>query len=217
MTTTHIERPTRRASGLRARNAAWPGIAFPVLFLASVMASNPPKDNASNAKWIANYTGHSEQARHLTTGILLVLAGLCLAAFLTALWHRVRAVNPAISSLPLVAAAAAAAGISAGGVVMAYISGSELIGAHPLPSPDLLRMSNDLGFALVSVAGMLAAAVAVAALTVQGRSAGVFGRKTAVLGIVTAVALLAALAFVPVLVLLIWSVVVAVQWLRAAA
>src|SRR6185437_10069988 len=145
--------PTRLAetptSFLRSEHRdAWTGIAFPVLFIASVAASNPPADNATDVKWIANYTGTSEQARHLTTGVLLVLAGLSLAAFLTAMWRRIREVTPSISPLPLVAAAASAACMAAGGVVMAFVSGGELFGKYRLPSADVLRLSNDLGFAL---------------------------------------------------------------------
>jgi hypothetical protein len=202
------------ATTRRTPREAWTGIAFPVLFAAGVLVSSPPADDASNAKWLTNYTGHSEQARHLATGLLLVLAGLSLAAFLTALWRRIRVGRPDTSAFPLVAAAVSGACISAGGVVMGYVSGGELIGKYPLPSADLLRLSNDLGFALVGVAGMLATAAAVAVLSAQGRAAGLFGRKTYVLGIVTSVALLAALAFIPIIVLLLWSLVVAVQWLR---
>lgn len=194
---------------------AWTGVAFPLLFLAGVLVSNPPADSASNAKWIADYTGRSEQARHLATGVLLVLAGLCLAAFLTALWRRIRDVAPAISPLPLVAAATSAACIAAGGVVMAFVSGGELLGKYPLPSPDVLRLSNDLGFALVAVGGMLAASLAVLCLSHQGRASGVIGRKTYAFGVLVSVVLLGAVAFVPVFALLIWSVVVAVQWMRS--
>ncbi|HLY33784.1 MAG TPA: hypothetical protein VKQ07_04570 [Jatrophihabitantaceae bacterium] len=193
---------------------AWTGIAFPVLFLASVAVSNPPADNASNAKWIANYTGSSEQARHLATGVLLVLAGLCLASFLTALWRRIRDITPSISPLPLVASAASASCIAAGGVVMAFVSGGELFGKYPLPSADVLRLSNDLGFALVAVAGMLAAALAVVCLSVQGNAAGVFGRRTRIFGIVVSVVLLAGVAFAPVFALLIWTTLMAIRLLR---
>ena len=198
----------------RSPREAWTGLAFPVLFLASVAISNPPADNASNARWIANYTGSSEQARHLMTGLLLVLAGLCLAAFFTALWRRIREVTPSLSPLPLVAAASSAACIAAGGVVMAFVSGGELLGKYPLPSAQVLRLSNDLGFALVGVAGMLAASLAVACLSVQANAAGVIGRKTYVFGVVVAVALLFGMLFVPVIALVVWAPLVAIQWMR---
>jgi hypothetical protein len=212
--TQSVEHRAVSTASRRSPREAWTGIAFPVLFLASVAVSNPPADNASNAKWIANYTGSSEQARHLATGVLLVLAGLCLASFLTALWRRIRDITPSISPLPLVASAASASCIAAGGVVMAFVSGGELFGKYPLPSADVLRLSNDLGFALVAVAGMLAAALAVVCLSVQGNAAGVFGRRTRIFGIVVSVVLLAGVAFVPVFALLIWTTLMAIRLLR---
>jgi hypothetical protein len=199
-----------------ARWEPWSGIAFPVLFLTSIAVSSPPADNASDVTWVANYTGHAEQARHLATGVLLVLAGLSLAAFLTAVSRRVELTAPSrtFSPLPRVAAATAAAGIAVGGVVMAAVSGGELIGSYPLPGADVLRLSNDLGFALVSVAGMLSAALAIAVLSVQGRAAGLFGRRSAIFGLVVAVLLVGALAFVPILGALLWSLITAVRLIR---
>jgi hypothetical protein len=199
----------------RTNREAWTGIAFPVLFLASIVVSNPPADNVPDAQWTANYATPSEQARHLATGILLVLAGVTLAAFFVCVWRRIRSNVPQLSPLPLVAAATSAACMCAGGVVMAAVSGGELIGKYPLPGADVLRLTNDLGFALVGVAGMVPAALAVACLSVQGKAGGVLGRRTFVLGIVVAIALLGAIAFIPVLALLIWTVVVAIQLLRA--
>lgn len=201
----------------KAPPEAWTGIGFAVLFVASVVVSNPPADNASNATWIANYTGTAEQVRHLATGILLVLAGLCFAAFVTALWRRIQAASPSIGPLPLVTVAAAAGCMAAGGVVQAFVSGSELVGRYPLPGADILRLGNDLGFALVGVAGMLAAAVTVGCVSLQGRRAGLIGHKTHVFGMIVAVTLVFGVVFVPILLLLVWSLVIAIQWMRASS
>ncbi len=192
------------------------GIAFVPLFIASVVVSSPPADSASGKDWIASYTGASNQFTHFATGILLVLAALSLTSFLSALWQRIAdAQRPtSLSPVGLVAAGVAGAGIAAGGVVMAVISGGEVMGSYPLPSVDVLRLTNDLGFALVSVAGMLAASLSVVCLSVQGRAAGVFGRTTFIFGIVTAVLLLAALAFLPIIFLLVWVLVVSIGWIR---
>ncbi|MGH3493936.1 MAG: hypothetical protein ACRDQ1_11965 [Sciscionella sp.] len=193
------------------------GIAYIVFFAASVLVSNPPADNASDQAWIARYSGHSEQVRHLATALLLLLAGLALMSFLVGLWRRIGEVHPAgpPSRLPIAAASAAAALMGAGGMVMGYISGGELLGHYPLPSVDLLRMSNDLGFALAGVAGSWAAGVAVATLSVQGHAAGVFGTKMRAAGIVTAVALLLSMLFVPILALLAWVLAASISWIRS--
>lgn len=195
------------------------GIAYVVFFVASLMASNPPADNASDRTWTARYTGRSEQAGHLATAFLLLLAGLALMTFLVALWRRIAEVHPAESPsrLPIAAAGAAAALMGAGGMVMGYISGGEIVSSYPLPSADLLRMSNDLGFALAGVGGSWAAAVAVAVLSVQGHAAGVFGTKMRAAGLITALLLLLAMFFAPILALLAWVLAAAITWIRRPA
>ncbi len=192
------------------------GIAYVVFFVASLLVSNPPADNASDRTWTARYTGRSEQARHLATAFLLLLAGLALMTFLVALWRRFDEAHPAASPsrLPIAAAATAAALMGAGGMVMGYISGGEIMGTYPLPSADLLRMSNDLGFALAGVAGSWAAAVAVATLSVQGHTAGVFGTKMRAAGLITALLLLLSMLFAPILALLAWVLAAAITWIR---
>ena len=192
------------------------GIAYVVFFVASTMVSNPPADNASDRTWVARYTGHSEQAGHLATAFLLLLAGLALMTFLVALWRRMADVRPdePLSRLPVAAAGATAALMGAGGMVMGYISGGELIGRYPLPGADLLRMSNDLGFALAGVAGSWAAALAVVTLSIQGHSVGIFGTKMRAAGIITALLLLFSIIFAPILALLAWVLVAAISWIR---
>lgn len=203
-------------SGSARRWEPYAGVAYVVFFLGSVVVSGPPADNASNEKWIANYTGHARQVGHLATGVLLALAGLALMTFLVALWRRIADADPTASPsrLPIAAAAAVAALMGAGGQVMAYISGGEIIGHYPLPNVDMLRMSNDLGFALAGVGGSWAAAVAVATLSVQGHTAGVFGRRTRAFGVVTAIVLILSPLFFPVVVLLAWTLTVAITWIR---
>ena len=81
------------SSSLR-RWEPYAGIAYVIFFVASLLVSNPPADNASDRTWIARYTGHSEQAGHLATAFLLLLAGLALMTFLVALWRRIAEVHP---------------------------------------------------------------------------------------------------------------------------
>lgn len=105
--------------------------------------------------------------------------------------------------------------MAAGGVVM----GATFIAVNnsEAPNPDILRLGNGLGFALVGIAGMLAALLSVACLSAQARAAGLFGRRVTVFGAVTAVAVLAAFAFVPIVVLLAWTAAVVVVLRRSDA
>jgi hypothetical protein len=217
MTMTRTEPPSalaRRHS--TSRWEALSGLAFVAFFVGSLAASSPPADNAPDSSWIASYTGQAHQAGHLASGLLLVLAGLSLLAFLTGIWRRMATVGKttSLSPLPIVAAAVSASCIAAGGIVMGVISGGELMGSYPLPGADVLRLTNDLGFALAGVAGMIAAGFTVACLSVQGYRLGLIGPKTRIFGITVGIVLLASIAFVPIIALLIWVVSMAIQSLR---
>jgi len=198
------------------RAAPLTGVAFAVLFLASVAVSTVPKNTAPDKAWVAAYATHGQQARHLATGLLLVLAGLSLVAFLTHLWNRVAAARQSerLSQLPVLAAGVAATCIAAGGIAMGASSGSAWLFSQPIPSPDLLRFSNDLGFGLAGGAGMLAAALSVASVSLQARAAGVFSPAMARFSLLVSVVLLGSLAFIPILALLVWVVVVAITLVR---
>lgn len=200
------------------RAAPLSGIAFVVFFVASVLVSMVPGDTASDKDWVAAYATHAKQVGHLTTGVLLVLAALSLVTFITHVWTSVAAAREAqvLSPLPVVAAGVSAACIAVGGVLMAGVSGSALIGSAPIPSADVLRLSNDVGFAMVSVAGMLAAALSIACLSVQAHSAEFFGRGMLRFSLAVAVLLLASVAFVPIIALLAWLIVVAVRLMRSS-
>jgi hypothetical protein len=200
------------------RVAPYSGIAFVVFFIASVVVSNVPKDTASDHAWLAAYATHAKQAGHLATGVLLVLAALSLMTLLTHLWTQVaEARDPrAASPLPVVAAGVSAACIAVGGVLMAVASGSALLGSQPIPGADVLRLGNDAGFAMVSVAGMLAAALSIGCLSVQARAAGIFGTRFTRFSVAVAIVLLASVAFLPIVALLVWLVAATVTLTRRA-
>jgi hypothetical protein len=208
--------PAAAPSNTALRWTPLSGIASAVFFIGGVLASSPPETNASNAKWIANYTA-SHNAGHIASGVFLALSGLTFMLFIVGLWQRISAVEASTgkmpSPLPMVAAGVTAACMSVGGVLMAAPS-AVVSGGGPVPNADLLRFCNSTGFGVVGVSGMLAAAVAVIAVSVQGRRANLFGQKLYVFGIVVAVILLAAVEFLPILILLIWLVVVAVVQIK---
>jgi hypothetical protein len=201
------------------RAAPLSGLAFIALFAASVVISNVPANTASDSAWVAAYATRGDQARHLATGICLVLAALSLATFLTHLWTRVVVARrpDAVNPLPVVAAGISAACIAAGGIMMAAASGSALIFSQPIPGASLLRLGNDLGFALVGVAGMPAAALSIACLSIQSRAAGTMTTRMMRFSLGVAVVLLGSLAFIPIIALLIWLLAVAVPLIRRPA
>jgi hypothetical protein len=200
-----------------ARLAPWTAIGFVVVFAAGIVASSPPDDSASDARWTANYATHGKQVGHLATGIALILSALLLLAFLTHLWTRIATARQPriVSPLPLVAAGLAAACIAVGGALMGVAAGDTLFSSSPVPAADILRLGNDLGFVLVGIPGMLATALSIAVLGVQGYAAGIFGARMRAFSLIVAVVLLASLEFLPIAALLVWLVVAAIVLLRA--
>jgi hypothetical protein len=83
-----------------------------------------------------------------------------------------------------------------------------------MPGADVLRLTNDLGFAMVGVGGMTAAALSIACLSMQARTVGLFGRRLLIFSLVVALVLLGSIAFVPIIALLIWLIVVTIVLLR---
>jgi hypothetical protein len=219
-TTAGTRTPAGVITGTRpaARWAPLTGIAFVVFFLAGVVASTVPSDHASAASWVAAYTGSGKQFSHEATGVLLVLAALSLMSFLAVMWSRIGRLRPGgdHSMVPLVSAGVAAACMSAGGALMGTAPGvtTSFAGSSAAGAATLVRFANDTGFVLVAVPAMLAAAVAVAGLSVQARRAGMFGLKMEVFGIAVAVILLASLKFLPIAALLIWLIVTAIVLIR---
>jgi hypothetical protein len=94
------------------------------------------------------------------------------------------------------------------------MGGAISVMSAPTPNADILRVCNDVGFIMVGIAGMLAASLSVVTITFQGRSTGQFGSRMTTFGIVVSVVLLAGAAFVPIVALLAWLVVVAITMLR---
>jgi hypothetical protein len=188
------------------------GIGFIVFFIGGVVSSSPPANSAPDSQWVASYTGSGNDWGHVLSGIFLILAGLCLMTFLTGMWQRISRSRPAGTSspLPLVAAGVAATLMALGGILMACIAGSELSGGYPVPSADLLRLSNGLGFLVTGIPGMAATALCVTVLAVQARRAGVFGPRMAVFSWIVAAVLLLSYLFVPIGALMIWIVAVIV-------
>ncbi len=192
------------------------GVAFVVFFVASVGISSPPAATDTDQAWLANYSGTTSLIEHFATGICLVLASISLMTFLSVIWMRIAAARrpEPLHPLPLVAAGAASACIAAGGVLMGGISASLLIGGGPEPGADVLRLANDMGFGMVALAGMLAVALSLVCLSFQARSVGLFGTKTFAFTLIVAIVLLAALAFIPILALFIWVLVMVVMLMR---
>ena len=206
---------TKSAPSRTSRWEHWPAPPSPCSSSAASSPAAPPADHASDASWIANYTGHGHQIQHTATGILLVLAALSLMTFLTTIWRRIASIRPDTSPLPLVAAGTASACIAAGGVLMASVSASELCGVLPAarrrrPPAGQRRRIRARG-ARRHVGRRSSPSPCCAS---RSRATGVLGSRLALFGQVAAGLLILSLLFVPIIPLLVWAAIVGITSLR---
>jgi hypothetical protein len=217
------QRPRDQAVTTGAVRGGWrrweplTGIAFAVLFVAGILITvNSPSDTDSNKVWTNYFSDRGHQALVVVSAYMVLIAGLCLLAFLTTLWTRIASARRphAISPLGLVAACVAAACIAVGAVVQASVSGAMIFGSTPEPGADTLRLVFNIMFPFIAVAGMIAASVSVATLSIQAYGAGLLGRALLVISLVVAVGLLASVLFIPMALLPIWALVMSVVLVR---
>ncbi len=192
------------------------GAAFVVLFLIGFLMTSTPDATASDQTWHAYFASSGNRAAVLVSGVHLVASALCLVAFLSCIWGRIaQSGGPSsISPLPLVAAGVAGAAIAIGAVTQAVVAGAMIFGSMPEPGADTLRLVVNAGFPFITVAGMTATALSIAALSVQARAAGLFGRGMLTAGLVAAFAGVLSVLFFPMAVVLAWALAATVVLVR---
>jgi hypothetical protein len=206
----------REAPARRTGPGAWLGIAFAVVLFAGFFIDDTPSSDASNAKWHDWYASSGHRAAMIVSAFLLAIAAVLLVSFLSTLWTRVAPVDErgARNPAPLALATLGAAGIATGGVVGAVVAGAMTFGDLPEPSPGILRFSDQIGYPILAVGGMLAVAAAIALLSVQAHRAGLFGRAMLVYGLIAAVGTALSFLFFPMLLTLIWFIAASVVLAR---
>ncbi len=209
---------TSAAQGERAgaRLTPWLGLGFAVLFVVAIFMENTPDADSSDAKWTAYFASSSHRTTVIIGAFLFVAAALCLAIFLSTLWSRVSLPGPdgARNPAALVVSALGATAIAIGGVQTGTIAGAMVFGSLKEPSAAILRFADQIGYPIITLAGMISVAVAIAILTVQGRRVGVFGQGMTVYGAIAAVATVFSFLFFPMLLTLIWFVAASIVLAR---
>jgi hypothetical protein len=149
----------------------------------------------------------------IVSAFLLVLAAVALVIFLALVVRQLRAARPdrdVTAQVVFGGGLVLAAAIAFGGIAMAQMSAAIEIGDIPIPSADVLRTAEQLGFGLLLVAGGLFAALTVAAVSFGARGTGLLPAWLVTTGYVVAVILLFSVMFIPLILLPLWAIAVAV-------
>ncbi|HEY2044286.1 MAG TPA: hypothetical protein VGH11_16545 [Jatrophihabitans sp.] len=207
MTTTGFETEQRRG-----RVGPWMGIAFVVLFVGGFLVFSGPNttsNGASNtAKWDAwwNVTNHRTMA--IIGAYLMVLGALAFVWFACSLQQRLR---DRVDGMMVVAFASLFAALAlTSALVRAAIPGGKAFGSLNVPGGNLPEQLDNIGMALLLVAGALAAGAFVAAACHAARRSVVFPAWLTISGYVVAVLQLAAALFFPFVLFPLWVLVASI-------
>lgn len=197
-----------------SRVGPWMGIAFVVLFVAGFLAFPTPSDAKDTAKWARWWTDSGHRAGAVIGAYLMVLGLLAFVWFMWGMNQRLRerggmmiTFGTLFVTLALVSA-----------LVHAAIPGGKLFGSTPVPAgADLARQFDNVGFAVLLVAGALAAGAFTATASYLARRDAILPGWLTIAGYVVAVLQLGAGLFFPFALFALWVLVVSIVLLRRSS
>lgn len=203
-----------------SRLAPFTGVLFVVLYVAAWMVMRTPSDTDSPSTAAAYYTDSNHRVMMIVSAYLFIAAAFTLLGFFVSLRGRLIGAeggDAPLTTLAFGSGAVAVALMIAGAMAAASVPGAVAFGSLDAPADgDLTRFIQQIGFGMILVGAMLAAAVAIAASSLVTLRTGALPAWTAWLGFVAAVVLLFAVVWLPQVALLIWVLAVGLA-LRAPA
>ena len=196
------------------RVGPWMGIAFAVLFVVGFLVFPTPTDEKDSAKWARWWTDSGHRAGAVIGAYLMVFALLAFVWFMWDLNRRLRDRGGMMITFGTVFVTLAL--VSA--LVRAAIPGGKLFGATPVPpGADFARQFDNVGFAVLLVAGALAAGAFTATASYLARRDAILPGWLTIAGYVVAVLMLAAGFFLPFVFFPLWVLVTSIVLVRRTA
>ena len=194
-----------------SRVGTWMGIAFVVLFVAGFGAIPTPSNNKNTAQWAQWWNDSGHRAGAIVGAYLMVLGALAFVWFASSLRDQFGEGGRLMFTFGSMFAVIAVVSI----MVRVSIPGAKQFGSTPLPAGgDLPRQFDQIGYAMLLVAGALAAGLFVGMASHLARRSGALPGWLTVAGYVVAVLQLAASLFFPFLLFLLWVFVASIVLMR---
>jgi hypothetical protein len=211
------------------RRSMWAGILFVVLFvLGALMSMDSPSFNSSDTatseaqKWATYFAKSSHRTMHIVGAYLLIVGAIAFIWFCLGLRARlelagVRETIPGrfVTALSVVAAG----GMVASAMFTADIAGAVTFGQHEKApvSGDAARWITDLTVPFLIVVFALASGAIIGAIVLATTRSAAFPRWVGYTGWLAGLGSITAVAFIPILLPLIWYLAVAVNGLARPA
>jgi hypothetical protein len=191
------------------------GIVFVVLFVAGFMVFTTPDDNKDTAKWAKWWNDSGHRAGAVIGAYLMVLAVLAFVWFMRSLQRRVGGAGSIQGGMMVTFGSIFVVLVLVSALTRASIPGGKVFGDTPIPpGADLSRQLDNLGFALMLVAGAISAGAFLAVASYLARASGALPGWLAIAGFVIAVLQLAAGFFFPFVLFVLWVLVASIVLLR---
>lgn len=212
-----VFRAGRVAEPGASRTGAFAAIIFAVLFVVGLFLQNVPDLSAGTAK-ITDFYGKSGNRTTMVIALYVwTVAGLAFLVFVGSLYQRLRLAEPEAGALPVVALAGGVAFVVilfVAAAILAAPAVSMAFGGTPQWGADIAGAFPQLGYTLLFIPGAFAAIVFLVASALTGLRTAVLPHWLAWFGLVAAVILLAAIMFMPFMILPLWTLGAAVALLR---
>lgn len=195
------------------------GIVFVILFVAGFLVMNTPDTDDPLTKIKAFYDDGGNRAQIIISYYLLVLSAIFFFWFLASLRARLLAVEGPpgrLTSITFGSGLVFAALLLVGASCFAFIAGEITFGDVKNINPELERILPDLGYPILLIGGMFAAIAMIDATSILIVRTGFVPKWIGWFGFATAIGLLFAFFFVPMILLVLWVLFLSVALLRSA-
>lgn len=196
------------------------GIVFAVLFVVGLSLNNIPSADDSAIKIARFYNDGGDRAQLIISSYLLWLAGLFFFWFVASLRTKLIAVEGApgrLTSITFGGGLVFIALLMVAAACFASVAGDVTFGGEDFVGVDGARFLPELGYPLLLIGGMFAVIAMIDAASILIVRTGVLPRWIGYFGFVTAVALLFAVVFLPMIFFVLWTLFVSIAMWRGSA